>query len=114
MHLLYPRRRNVAAQVAEELKTVTYAKPPPMEERRNLKKKKMTHSFGGVSLHRLGTGPHVLGARGRRGVSALGGGATRAGGRRRQHVTRLTCNISIEYMTLLTCGIDTNIHCGRA
>ena len=33
--LLYPRRRNVAAQVAEELKTVTCATPPsPMEERR--------------------------------------------------------------------------------
>ena len=33
MHL-YPQRRNVAAQVAEELKTVIYA-TPPMEERRN-------------------------------------------------------------------------------
>ena len=32
MHL-YPRRRNVAAQVADELKAVTYA-TPPMEERR--------------------------------------------------------------------------------
>ena len=32
MHL-YPRRWNVAAQVAEELKMVTYA-TPPMEERR--------------------------------------------------------------------------------
>ena len=30
----YPRRRNVAAQVAEELKPVTYATPPNMEERR--------------------------------------------------------------------------------
>ena len=38
MHL-YPRRRNVAAQVAEELKTVTYA-IPPMEERRKKRKKK--------------------------------------------------------------------------
>ena len=37
---LYPRRRNVAAQVVEEeLKTVTYA-TPPMEERRKKKKKK--------------------------------------------------------------------------
>ena len=35
---LYPRRQNVAAQVAEELKTVTYA-TPPMEERRKKKKK---------------------------------------------------------------------------
>ena len=32
MHV-YPRRRNVVAQVSEELKTVTYA-TPPMEERR--------------------------------------------------------------------------------
>ena len=32
MHL-YPQRRDVAAQVAEELNTVTYA-TPPMEERR--------------------------------------------------------------------------------
>ena len=32
MHL-YPRRRNVAAQVGKELKTVTYA-APSMEERR--------------------------------------------------------------------------------
>ena len=31
MHLC-PRRRNLAAQVAEELKTVTYA-TPPLEER---------------------------------------------------------------------------------
>ena len=31
MHL-YPRRRNVAFEVAEELKTVTYA-TPPVEER---------------------------------------------------------------------------------
>ena len=30
---LYPRRRNVATQVAKELKTVTYT-APPMEERR--------------------------------------------------------------------------------
>ena len=35
---LYPRRRNVAAQVAEELKTVTYT-IPPMEERRKKRKK---------------------------------------------------------------------------
>ena len=32
---LYPRRRNVAAQVADELKIVTYA-TPPMEERREI------------------------------------------------------------------------------
>ena len=37
MHL-YTRRRNVAAQVAEELKTVTYA-TPPLEECRKEKKK---------------------------------------------------------------------------
>ena len=37
MHL-YPRRRNVAAKVAEELKTVTYA-TPPMEECRKKRKK---------------------------------------------------------------------------
>ena len=36
MHL-YPRRRNVATQVAGELKTVTYA-TPRMEERRKKKK----------------------------------------------------------------------------
>ena len=42
MHL-YPRRRNVAAEVAEELKTVTYATPQaPMEERR---KKEKNHSI---------------------------------------------------------------------
>ena len=35
---LCPRRRNVAAQVAEELKTVIYA-TPPMEERRKKKKR---------------------------------------------------------------------------
>ena len=35
---LHPRRRNVAAQVAEELKTVTYA-TPPMEERRKKERK---------------------------------------------------------------------------
>ena len=37
MHL-YPRRWNVAAHVAEELKMVTCATPPPMEERRGKKK----------------------------------------------------------------------------
>ena len=37
MHL-YPRRQNVAAQVAEELITVTYA--TPMEERRKKEGKK--------------------------------------------------------------------------
>ena len=35
------RRRNVAAQVVEELKTVTYA-TPPMEERRKTTKKPLT------------------------------------------------------------------------
>ena len=50
--LLYPRRWNVAAQVAEELITVTYA-TPPMEERRNKEEKKsntttrMTNMFPG-------------------------------------------------------------------
>ena len=34
----HPRRRNVAAQVAEELKTVTYA-TPPMEKRRKKDRK---------------------------------------------------------------------------
>ena len=33
MHL-YPQSRNVAAQMAEEFTTVTYATPPHMEERR--------------------------------------------------------------------------------
>ena len=33
MHM-YPRRRNVATQVAEELQTVTYARRGPTEERR--------------------------------------------------------------------------------
>ena len=41
MHL-YPRRSNVAAEVAEELKTVTYA-TPPMEERRKKKKGALFH-----------------------------------------------------------------------
>ena len=36
---LYPRRRNVAAQVAVELKPVTYA-THPMEERRKKDKKR--------------------------------------------------------------------------
>ena len=36
---LYPRRRNVAAQVVEELKMVTYA-TPPMEEHRKQKQTK--------------------------------------------------------------------------
>ena len=36
---LYPRRRNVAAQMAEELKTVTCA-TRPMEERRKKEKEK--------------------------------------------------------------------------
>ena len=40
MHL-YHRRQNVAAQVVEELKTVTYA-TPPMQERR----KKISSDFG--------------------------------------------------------------------
>ena len=43
---LYPRRRNVAAHVAEELKTVTYA-TPPMEERRKKKKKEKKTSILG-------------------------------------------------------------------
>ena len=38
---LYPRRRNVAAQMAEKLKTVTYD-TPPMEERR---KKTKSHPY---------------------------------------------------------------------
>ena len=37
MHL-YPRRQNVAAQVMEELKTVTLYATPPMEERRKKRK----------------------------------------------------------------------------
>ena len=37
---LYPGRRNVAAQVADELKTVTYA-TPPMEERTKKERKKI-------------------------------------------------------------------------
>ena len=41
MHL-YPRRRNVAAQVANDLKTVTYA-TPPMEGRR--KKEEETFQY---------------------------------------------------------------------
>ena len=41
---LYPRRRNVAAQVTEELKTVTYT-TPPMEECRKKGKKSMENSF---------------------------------------------------------------------
>ena len=40
MHL-YPQRRNVAAQVAEELKTVTFT-TPPMEECGEKKEKKKT------------------------------------------------------------------------
>ena len=40
MHL-YPRRRNVSAQVAEELKPVTYA-TPPMEEHRKKRKARST------------------------------------------------------------------------
>ena len=39
-HDLYPRRWNVAAQVAEELNTVTYA-TPPVEERRKKKEKRL-------------------------------------------------------------------------
>ena len=39
MHL-YHRRRNVAAQMAEELKTVTYV-TPPMEESRKKRRKKL-------------------------------------------------------------------------
>ena len=36
---MYPQRRNVAAQVAEELKTVIYATPPMV---RNTEKKEIT------------------------------------------------------------------------
>ena len=39
---LYPRRRKVAAQVAEELKTATYATPPTEERRKKEKGKKST------------------------------------------------------------------------
>ena len=46
----HPRRRNVAAQVAEELKTVTYA-TPPMEERR---KKRKTHLPTKIQIQSLG------------------------------------------------------------
>ena len=39
-HALVPRRRNVAAQVAEELKTVTHATHPMEERRRKQTEKK--------------------------------------------------------------------------
>ena len=44
LYMAYPRRRNVAAQVAEELKTITYA-TPHMEERRKKEKKKEIHGI---------------------------------------------------------------------
>ena len=44
----YPRKRNVAAQVAEELKTVTYT-TPPMEESR--KKHPIKQPLGQLALH---------------------------------------------------------------
>ena len=49
MHL-YPRRGNVAAQVAEEFKTVTYA--TPMEERRKRRRVLCIHT----TLHCLHSG----------------------------------------------------------
>ena len=38
MHL-YPRRRNVAGQVAEELKTAKYTTPPTEERRKKIRRK---------------------------------------------------------------------------
>ena len=50
---IYRRKRNVAAQVAEELNTVTFA-TPPMEERKKEPPKKTIHSahsvWSGVDL----------------------------------------------------------------
>ena len=48
MHL-YPRRRNVVAQMAEELKTVTYATPPTKERRKKTKAATMSTSLCRVS-----------------------------------------------------------------
>ena len=42
MHFLYPRRRDVAAHVAEELKPVTYTTPPIEERRKKSRRKKLT------------------------------------------------------------------------
>ena len=44
---LYPRIRNEAAQVAEKLKTVTYASPP-MEEPRKKKKEYLSVHFAAL------------------------------------------------------------------
>ena len=52
-HDLYPRRQNVAAQVAEELKMVTYA-TPPMEECR-------TRIYVGKGMSREGLVAAVVG-----------------------------------------------------
>ena len=56
MHL-YPQRRNVAAQVAEELKTVTYAAPPMEERRKKEKWQDMQHG----NLAASSTSEHWLG-----------------------------------------------------
>ena len=66
----------------------------------------VTHSFRCISLHRLGAGSSMLRARSWRRVSALSGRTTGAGGGGRQHVTRMTCKISIHTNTL-PCEINT-------